>query len=178
MAVCLFFALLLPGRLSSSVTNERPIIGILATPLLDGGECITLTGSEAARRAGGGSCFHSLYVKWIEAVGGRVVPIPCDASRDELDTLFAAVNGILLTGGETDVKELDSTYMRAAGHLLNLTIAANQAGEHVPLWGTCMGIQTMSILVSQDPAVLTSNAFDSESLSLPLKPSCRRSARR
>ena len=60
-----------------------------------------------------------------------MVPIPCDASRDELDTLFTAVNGLLFTGGETDVKELDSTYMRAAGHLLNLTIAANQVGEHV-----------------------------------------------
>merc|ERR1711879_586136 len=58
--------------------------------------------------------------------------------------------------------------MRAAGWLLNRTIEANKAGHHVPLWATCMGLQTLSVLVSKQPSVLHANAFDSESLSLPL----------
>ena len=58
------------------------------------------------------------------------------------------------------------TYLKTAALLLNLTIASK---EHVPLWGTCMGIQTLSILVAGDSSVLDTNVYDSERLMLPLE---------
>jgi gamma-glutamyl hydrolase len=145
--------------------QHRPIIGVLTTPF-DGSDCITIVDATSDRS---GSCFHSLYVHWLEAAGARVVPIPYDSTEPELNHLFQSVNGVLFTGGETDIKDLNNTYMQTAAYLLNKTIvAATVHQDHVPLWGTCMGIQTLSILVSQDPTVLSSGEFDSESLSLPL----------
>jgi gamma-glutamyl hydrolase len=108
-------------------------------------------------------------VTWVEAAGARVVPIPYDAPEAELDLLFASVNGIIFTGGETKIKDLNGQYMQTAGYLLNKTnIAKREHNDHIPLWGTCMGLQTLSILVSQDASVLSSNAFDSEAFSIPL----------
>ena len=75
---------------------------------------------------------------------------------------------MLFTGGDINISTLDSQYMLAADHLLNRTLEANSAGAHVPLWGTCMGIQTLSVLISRKPSVVQLNAFDSESLMLPL----------
>ena len=56
-------------------------------------------------------------------------------------------------------------------HVLNreaVTLAANEQNDHFPLWGTCMGLQTLLVLTS-DPDVLSSDAFDSEGLMLPLE---------
>jgi hypothetical protein len=46
-----------------------------------------------------GSCFTSVYVKWIESAGGQVVPIPFDLPHSQLKSLYYNLNGILFTGG-------------------------------------------------------------------------------
>ena len=46
--------------------------------------------------------------------------------------------------------------MHAAGLLLNHTI---DSSDWMPLWGTCMGIQTLSILVAGTADVLESGVF-------------------
>ena len=47
-----------------------------------------------------------------------------------------SVNGVLFTGGE-ETLATDTPYYQAAKRLFNLTLAANAAGERVPLWGAC-----------------------------------------
>ena len=84
-----------------------------------------------------GSCFHSLYSSWIEAAGGRVVPIRYDAPPSEIEKLFNSLNGILFTGGETNIRDLNSTYMRTASQLLKATLAAYAKGNRIPLWYYC-----------------------------------------
>eukprot|EP01048_Picozoa_sp_COSAG05_P012961 COSAG05_NODE_1339_length_5145_cov_5.141102_1_plen_240_part_00 len=163
--------------------NASPIIGILTVPLADDGSCATVDergrhvrvpapGTPAGR---GGSCFDSLYPQWIAAAGGRVVPIRFDMPALEMEELFHSLNGVLFTGGETDIRLLNSTYMQAAGRLFSLAKAVHMSGQHVPLWGTCMGFQTLAVLAAGDARALTSRGipagnpgFDSESLSLPL----------
>merc|ERR1740121_2703620 len=86
--------------------------------------------------------FPSTYVKWIESAGGRVVPLLYDATPAELDTLLGSVNGVLIAGGNADMTDLSSQYMRTVGHVLNRTLEANAAGTHLPLWGTCGGMQS------------------------------------
>jgi GMP synthase-like glutamine amidotransferase len=61
-------------------------------------------------------------------------------------------------GGETLITDINSTYMKAAAILLNHTIESATAGERLPLWGTCMGMQTLSVLVG-GPAVLDSGVY-------------------
>ncbi len=157
--------------------NNRPIIGVLTVPL-DVGGCVTYA-SEMSNTlyqnsklnnnlSEPTSCFHNLYVQWLESGGARVVPIPYDSPKERLDYLFEHVNGMLFTGGDVYIKNLTSPYMVTANYLMNRVIDANNKGIHFPLWGTCMGIQTLSVLVSQDPSVLLSNKFDSENLMLPL----------
>ena len=159
--------LLLPSILSAAALwppepSNAPIIGVLAVPV--GLFCDTLD-YEAS---GATSCFHSLYVKWLEAAGARVVPLPFDLPRGELDQLLGSVNGALITGGETDLSNLNSPYMLAASHLYQHALAVHANGETWPLWGTCMGMQVLSVLGAADPSVLLRHAYDSEGLQLPL----------
>ena len=40
--------------------------------------------------------------KWLEAAGAQVVPVPFNMPRDELDLLFARINGLVFQGGDFD----------------------------------------------------------------------------
>ena len=90
------------GQLAAAATaTDAPVIGILTVPTISG-DCITVTAAERhegqQEGAALGSCFDSLYPQWIEAAGGRVVPIRYDAPAPELERLFRSVNGVLFTG--------------------------------------------------------------------------------
>ena len=118
---------------------------------------------------GATSCFDNVYVKWVESAGARVVPIRFDDSVANIDTLFDSVNAILFTGGGVSITDTESGYMQTAGHLLNRSIDAFVAkGDRIPVWGTCMGIQTLSVLVAQDPAVLSTGYKGVDPLMMPL----------
>ena len=147
--------------------NDRPIIGILSVPLAVGG-CVTEIQKDDGVTDDATSCFQSIYVKWLESSGARVVPIRYDSSDTELLRLANSLNGILFTGGDTPIIHTDSQYMHAAGLLLNHTISAK---DYFPLWGTCMGIQTLSILVAGTADILESGIFtgvDPQMMSLNL----------
>jgi len=49
------------------------------------------------------SYFPASYVKFIEAAGARVVPIPYDASPENLTFFFNSTNGLLLPGGGANI---------------------------------------------------------------------------
>eukprot|EP00933_Yihiella_yeosuensis_P064150 TRINITY_DN6748_c0_g1_i3.p1 TRINITY_DN6748_c0_g1~~TRINITY_DN6748_c0_g1_i3.p1 ORF type:complete len:271 (-),score=24.89 TRINITY_DN6748_c0_g1_i3:965-1777(-) len=152
------------------IATKAPIIGILTVPMAE--PCATfLNRSQLSDASSGeGSCFNAMYAKYVEAAGGRVVPIVYDFSDTELSKVFHSVNGILFTGGGILPGDPGrAQYMHAAGLLLNLAITAKAAGDHVPVWGTCMGIQTLSTLIAKNKSVVERYAFDSEMLSLPLE---------
>jgi gamma-glutamyl hydrolase len=56
--------------------------------------------------------------------------------------------------------------MIAARHLFSLAAKENANGGYFPLWGTCLGFQTLSVLVSSID--ILDGGFDSENLPLPL----------
>ena len=204
---------------------DQPVVGVVAVPI--GEECITAweisfnatTTTISSFTASGpitspttptrdknvngvaqsqrGSCFHSLYVQWLESAGARVVPIPYDVSETELDHLLQSVNGVLFTGGEVELHNLTSPYMNTARQIVERSVAlakeqklpqqsqsrgvgANDeqdnddndgtrlGQESLPIWGTCMGFQTLIVLAANDPSILTEGVFDSEGLALPL----------
>lgn len=139
---------------------ESPIVGILSLPVE--GECETLSIS-------GGSCFHSMYVKWIEQAGAQVVPVLFDSSGDDLEDLLSSINGILFTGGELDL-EPESLYMKTAAFIYNWAVEQNEQGNYFTLWGTCQGMQVMSIIASDDFRILSKGVYKSFGLNLPLEP--------
>lgn len=112
--------------------NEKPIIGILA---------------QACHYCPGRSYIAAGFVKWIEAAGGRAVPIRFYHSEAELHRLFKSVNGLIFPGGLTDLW-MDSPYTIAARKLWTWAKEANDAGEVFPIHGTCLGFQLLHILES------------------------------
>lgn len=94
----------------------RQIIGIFQQP------------SFSVNPACGGNCEYiaGSYVKWIESAGGRVIPLPYNASAAYLDTVFQGLNGLLLPGGSNVVSE-------AATYMVEKAIKANKDGEFFPV---------------------------------------------
>jgi len=135
--------------------NTRPVVGIMSQPC---GEEVTSNEYK--------DYIAASYVKYLEAAGARVVPIPYDATFEQLDDMVAGLNGVLFPGGGASL-DADSKFFLAANHVFNKVIEANDAGEHMPVWGTCLGFQTISVIVSQDHNLL--KPFDSENMTLALE---------
>lgn len=134
--------------------NKWPIIGVFTQPTTNptapcNGDCLYLAAS---------------YVKYLESAGARVVPINYYATQEELDELFAGLNGIFFVGG-------GSSFPPSAQYLFDKTVKANDNSDFSPLWGTCMGFQWLLIAASRNPNILDpqdGTQLDSENYSIPL----------
>jgi len=133
----------------SSSTNDRPIIGILSQP----------TNGE-----NGSSYIAASYVKFMESGGARVVPILYNYTTQELDHLFDSINGVMFTGGGSDL--IDTQLYRTGKYLYDKALEANNNGDYFPILGHCMGFELLAIITSQDFNILS--GVDAENLSLPL----------
>jgi gamma-glutamyl hydrolase len=155
-----------------SVINMDPVIGILTVPLDSIQEpCITINQLDSMRdlptSPSEASCFTAFYNKWLEASGARVVVIPYNANTSTIDSILSSVNGVLFTGGGLNLW-FNTTYVQTANYIFNQVQKFNDQGIFYPLHGTCMGMQLLSILSAHNESVLSTNAFDSENMSLPL----------
>ena len=65
-----------------------------------------------------------MYVKWLEAAGLRVAPIPYDLPEAEQRALFEGVNGLLFTGGGASLAP-GTAYRAAAQRLWDWALAEN-----------------------------------------------------
>ena len=74
----------------ASSTAGAPIIGVFTDPI---------AGNSTATGAG---WVGVSMAKWLEAAGAQVVPVPFNMPRDELDLLFARINGLVFQGGDFD----------------------------------------------------------------------------
>jgi gamma-glutamyl hydrolase len=129
-----FIALLLascPAVFAGVALNDRPIVAIFTHPSTHkgapcNGDCDYLAAS---------------YVKWVESAGGRAVPVPFDATLAKVDEIFASTNALLFPGGGASINN-------AAKHFFNRAVDANSAGDHYPVWGTCLGFQWLLQVIS------------------------------
>mmetsp|Transcript_6683 Transcript_6683/g.15389 ORF Transcript_6683/g.15389 Transcript_6683/m.15389 type:complete len:312 (+) Transcript_6683:3-938(+) len=135
-------------------TNDRPVIGILTQD------------TDSSMSKWGGTYLAASYVKYIESAGGRVVPIPFKAEQAEMDRTLSGLNGVLFPGGGADLSA-ESPFFKAAQYVLNYVVTVNKGGEYMPLWGTCLGFETLAVIVSDNHTIL-GNHFDSENLTLAL----------
>lgn len=139
------------GKGKDGYVNERPIIGILTQP-----------GDPAPK---GYSYIAASYIKWVEAAGARVIPIMYDMTEQELQDRFATINGLLLPGGGADLRPGHMFYDTAA-RLVELAVAANDKGDYFPVHGTCLGLETLSIIISGNTSILSE--MDAEDAPAPL----------
>jgi hypothetical protein len=129
---------------SQPAPNYRPIIGIVTVPSEYPDQYSPLDYSY----------LPASYVKFAESGGARVVPIQYDLPLANLTTLFGYLNGFVFTGGAQDLTIGNSSnltqYATTINTILQWSIEATLNGSYTPVWGTCMGFQYISYLISND----------------------------
>ncbi|GFH15267.1 folate gamma-glutamyl hydrolase [Haematococcus lacustris] len=105
------------------------------------------------------------YVKWVESAGARVVPILYDMSPAQVRARFAMINGLLLPGGGASLRPGHQFY-DTAKLLVDLAVEANDKGDYFPIQGTCLGMETLSIIISRNYTILSN--FDAEDARLAM----------
>ncbi|XP_048214764.1 gamma-glutamyl hydrolase [Perognathus longimembris pacificus] len=103
------------------------------------------------------------YVKYIESAGGRVVPIRTDLTYSEYSHIFRSINGLLLPGGSVSL--MHSEYAHVAKTFYKMAIQSFDDGDYFPLWGTCLGFEELSYLISEECLLTLTDTF---SKTLPL----------
>ena len=102
--------------------------------------------------------------------GARVIPIFYDDSQEQMKKKLRLLNGVLLTGGKTEITFPDSNLLTPFGEAVRTILKHSQlemeAGRYFPVWGTCQGYEAISIVMTNNTKVLgKSNAI---SVNLPL----------
>ena len=79
-----------------ALATNTPVIGVLTIP-----------SNVPGHQPGNYSMIPASYLKHIESAGARVVPIPYDASPENITFLLNQVNGVLFIGGAPALTEED-----------------------------------------------------------------------
>ncbi|XP_059971914.1 gamma-glutamyl hydrolase isoform X2 [Mesoplodon densirostris] len=133
-------------------TSKKPIIGILMQRCRS--ENMKILGKYYIAAS---------YVKYLESAGARVVPIRLDLKDEEYEKLFKSINGILFPGGSVNL--MKSGYARVAKIFYKLAIQGFDKGDYFPTWGTCLGFEELTYLVSGE-SLLT--LTDTVGIKMPL----------
>ncbi|XP_034026492.1 gamma-glutamyl hydrolase isoform X2 [Thalassophryne amazonica] len=119
--------------------------------------------SDEVMKPYGKTYIPSSYVKYTESGGSRVMPIRLDLSTAEYKTIFQSINGLLLIGGAVNLQTSD--FAKVAKIFYQLALEANDARDYFPIWGTCMGLQLLTVLVSGE---LLMSRTPAENIAMPL----------
>jgi len=120
------------------IGNWKPVIGVVTQPLGDGKQAI----------------IAASYVKFIEAGGGRAVPVHFDSSQEKLEFYFNSLNGILFPGGGADLSP-SGKFQAAQSFFYRRTMKAfDEDGDYFPIWGTCLGFEALVQLVSNNASLV------------------------
>ncbi|KAF6730146.1 Gamma-glutamyl hydrolase [Oryzias melastigma] len=142
----------LPLKPNREVLNDRPVIGIL-----------TMIVSDEVMKPFGRTYIPASYVKYVESGSGRVMPIRLTLTTSEYEKIFKSINGLIFIGGATDLETSD--FARVARIFYKLALEANDAGDYFPMWGTCLGMQLLTVLVAGENLLSRTTA---ENVALPL----------
>ena len=134
----------------SSPLNFRPVIGVLTQP----SKYFNAIGVKQ-------SYIASSYIKLLESAGAQVVPILYDYDQDTLIDIFSKVNGLFIPGGDAEIfsyglfgKTLNR-FGKVGEFLVNWVLDTNNYGSYYPLFGTCMGHEIITVMISQDLHILS-----------------------
>ncbi|XP_029961102.1 gamma-glutamyl hydrolase [Salarias fasciatus] len=152
LACCLCICKSMPTEVQRQAVNDRPVIGVL-----------TQIVSDDVMKPFGRTYIPASYVKYLESGGSRVMPIRLTHTDVEYENIFKKINGLLLIGGAVNLETSD--FARVAKLFYKLALEANDAGDVFPIWGTCMGLQLLTVLVAGKNLLTETTA---ENIALPL----------
>ncbi|XP_074603175.1 gamma-glutamyl hydrolase A-like [Brevipalpus obovatus] len=112
--------------------NDRPVIGILAVP-----------DSRSKNQI-----IPSAYVEFVRLGGARVLPVYLNQTGTYYQNVIKQTNGLLLTGGGLDLSDpYANWYVSNARSLWNAAIESNEKGKYYPIFGICLGLELVTLLV-------------------------------
>ncbi|KAJ7549004.1 hypothetical protein O6H91_07G036200 [Diphasiastrum complanatum] len=130
------------ARNSETNTNLRPLIGILSQPGDgDGYKIIDSLAPNDPRRFNL-SYIAASYVKFVEAGGARAVPLIYNEPEESLSKEVVLV--CKLVPFTTLPRSYSSVWPA------QMALRANDEGDYFPVFGTCLGYELLSVIVSQD----------------------------
>ena len=115
-------------------TTASPLIGVLSQP-------------HYHKHHQDAQTISGPLVSWIESAGGRVVPIPYNAPWEQIDEIFESINGLMLPGGSGELW-YGHPFFDTAAYLLQLAKKSNDRGDIFPIFGICLGFETLHILLA------------------------------
>lgn len=124
-------------------------IGIITSPL---------TPNRKFYKVCGDSYISSNHVDWLTEYGIEIIPIPFDIAPKYYKYYFNRVNGLYFPSG-TIYASHSETFLKCASAFFKMSIEANKKGIYTPIWGACMGMQTLMVIAAKNKKVLTE--FDS-----------------
>ena len=119
----------------ATIVDERPLIGVASHYV---GTYFT---DRDPTYAAYNSYISDATVKWIEASGGRAVPILYNSYDNDATNnwLMDRINGLVFPGGSAT----SSNFKAWVAGLMTKAIAINDSGRHFPVVGICLGAQQM-----------------------------------
>lgn len=105
------------------------------------------------------------YVRWIEDVGGQVLPILPWYSQEKVNEILSKTNGVLWLGGSRDLN-LTGKFEVLNRYVLDRLIEYNENGTHYPLFVICQGLEMLHSIIANTTAVLTN--YDAYDYMLPI----------
>lgn len=140
-----------PVREVKPARPSAPVIGVLTEILRDYKRFVDTKRTHIA----------ASYVKWIEMAGGQAIPVFLNQNDTYYEQVFQQTNGLLFPGGDNLLNPHKRTPMlEAAKKLYKLAVAANDRGQFYPIWGTCLGLELLSVLTSNQNVLSQCSAND------------------
>ena len=157
-------AFLLCSILITVVRNEKvdtrvPLIGIL---MQNGPKEMDIQIPDAYNHY---TYVPASYVEWIAQVGAIPVLVPFDVPDERLQAILEEVDGFLLPGGDTDIKDKDqrdTPYQEVTKKIIaHSEKTFNAEGKFFPIFGTCLGFEQIFMKYGTNP-ILTEGFKDQD----------------
>lgn len=131
--------------------TQVPVIGIITEVLRDYKRFVDTKQLHIA----------ASYVKWIEMAGAQVIPVLLNQDDRYYERIFQQTNGLLFPGGDNLLDPNKRTpMMEAAKKLYKMAVDANDRGDFYPIWGTCLGLELLTVLTSNRNVLSLCSAND------------------
>ena len=116
------------------ISSKKPVIGMygLVEPISDY--------NKYTKEAIDGG-----FVRWMKAAGAEIVVIHIWYNHEQIISLLNQINGVLFSAGPRRPLKLDEPWEQNAKFVFDY--AKNNG---IPIWGTCLGMQMITIFMSDD----------------------------
>ena len=133
-----FFYILLIFTFLPFIFSTKPIIGFyaLVEPITDY--------QNYTKEAVDGN-----LVRWIESSGAEIVIIHIWYTEEEISTLLSKINGVFFQAGPRRPLKYDEPWEKKARYIFEYA-----KDNSIPIWGTCLGMQMLTVFMSKDGKLL------------------------